>query len=125
MQWSKANKFKRFTAILTASALFSTGIYFTPAGQQAEQTNLALNKTVYYSSEESLSTSGTDTHAVKAVDGDKTTSIFTYKVTKGKKYIKVDPYGKITCKIKPGKKVKKAAVKITCGKKSVTVNVTI
>lgn len=77
MQWSKANKFKRFTAILTASALFFTGIYFTPAaqaaGQQAEQTNLALNKTVYYSSEEGLSTSGADTHAVKAVDGDKTT----------------------------------------------------
>ncbi len=55
----------------------------------------------------------------------KTTSKETYKVTKGKKWIKTDPYGRITCKVKPAKKAKKAAVKVTCGKKSITIKVTI
>lgn len=55
----------------------------------------------------------------------KTTSKETYKVTKGKKWLKVDPYGKITCKVKPAKKAKKAAVKVTCGKKSIVIRVTI
>ena len=55
----------------------------------------------------------------------KTTSKETYKVTKGKKWIKADQYGKITCKVKPAKKAKKAAVKVTCGKKSITIKVTI
>ena len=55
----------------------------------------------------------------------KTTSRETYKITKGKKLIKVDSYGRITCKIKPAKKAKKAAVKVTCGKKSITIRVTI
>lgn len=55
----------------------------------------------------------------------KTTSRETYKITKGKKYIKVDPYGRIVCKVKPVKKAKKAAVKVTCGKKSITIRVTI
>ncbi len=55
----------------------------------------------------------------------KTTSKETYKVTKGKKWIKTDQYGKITCKVKPAKKAKKAAVKVTCGKKSITIKVTI
>lgn len=55
----------------------------------------------------------------------KTTSKETYKVTKGKKWVKVDQYGKITCKIKPAKKAKKATVKVTCGKKSIVIRVTI
>ncbi len=55
----------------------------------------------------------------------KTTSIETYKVIKGKKYIKVDKYGKITCKVKPTKKAKKAEVKVTCGKKSIVIKITI
>ena len=55
----------------------------------------------------------------------KTMSKETYKVTKGKKWIKADQYGKITCKIKPAKKAKKAAVKVMCGKKSITIRVTI
>lgn len=55
----------------------------------------------------------------------KTTSIETYKVIKGKKYIKVDKYGKISCKVKPTKKAKKAEVKVTCGKKSIVIKITI
>ncbi len=78
MQWSKAKKHRQLTAILTAAALFFTGgqAIMPPAQAaqpHAEQTNLALDKTVYYSSEEGTSTSGADTHAANAVDGDKTT----------------------------------------------------
>ena len=77
MQWRKVGRRKRLTAILTAAALCITSVYFASPVQAAEpgdsQTNLALNKTVYFSSEEGTSTSGADTHAVKAVDGDKAT----------------------------------------------------
>lgn len=78
MQWSKTKKHRQLTAILTAAALFFTGgqAIMPPAQAaqpHAEQTNLALDKTVYYSSEEGTSTSGADTHAANAVDGDKTT----------------------------------------------------
>ena len=54
-----------------------------------------------------------------------TTSAEAYKVIKGKKYIKVDSYGRITCKVKPGKKAKQASVRVTCGKKALIVRVIV
>ncbi len=54
-----------------------------------------------------------------------TTDAVSYKVTSGKKYVKVDKYGVITCKVKPGKKAAKAKVQVTCGKKKAVVTVTI
>lgn len=55
----------------------------------------------------------------------KTTSKLTYKVVSGKKYVKVDKYGKLTCKVKPTKKAKTAKVQVTCGKKKATVTITM
>ena len=40
---------------------------------EPEPTNLALGKTVYFSSDEGVSTQGKDTRAVNAVDGDRNT----------------------------------------------------
>lgn len=68
---------KRFVAVVLAVIMAVAGIPFTPsvkaAGETEGKTNLALNKTVYYSSEEGTSTSGADTHAANAVDGDEKT----------------------------------------------------
>lgn len=70
-------KLKRFCAIVATSAMFFTNIYspmpILAMQTKTNQTNLALNKTVYYSSEEGTSSTGTDTHARNAVDGDMTT----------------------------------------------------
>ena len=43
-----------------------------------------------------------------------TTDKITYKVTSGKKYIKVDAYGQIT--VKKFKKKQQAVVRVRCGK---------
>ncbi len=71
---------KRFLAAVMSFVLGISGINFTPPAKAAEtetkeetKVNLALNKQVYFSSEEGTSTSGVDTHAVKAVDGDTST----------------------------------------------------
>ena len=71
---------KRFLAAVMSFVLGISGINFTPPAKAAEtetkeetKVNLALNKQVYFSSEEGTSTSGADTHAVKAVDGDTST----------------------------------------------------
>lgn len=55
----------------------------------------------------------------------KATSKITYKVKSGKKYVKVDKYGKVTCKIKPTKKAKKAVITVKCGKATKNYMVTI
>ena len=55
----------------------------------------------------------------------KTTDTVSYKVISGKKYIKVDKYGVITSRVKPGKKAVTAKVQVTCGKKKAVVKVTI
>ena len=56
----------------------------------------------------------------------KTTDLVYYKVISGKKYIKVNKYGEITCKKKPSKQNTKAKVQVRCGtkKKIITVKVT-
>lgn len=46
----------------------------------------------------------------------KTTEKVTFKVTSGKKLIKVDKYGSVTAKKAPTKKAKKAVVTVKCGK---------
>ena len=55
----------------------------------------------------------------------KTTENVTYKLKSGKKYVKVDKYGLVTCKVVPGKKVKKAKIQVKCGKKQAFVVVNI
>jgi len=69
---------KRILAVVMSFVLGISGINFTPPAKAAEtvtetKENLALNKTVFFSSEEGTSTSGTDTHAKNTVDGDKST----------------------------------------------------
>lgn len=54
-----------------------------------------------------------------------TTDLLKYKVTAGTANVKADDYGVITAKAKPGKNAKRAQVKVTCGKASVVVNITI
>ncbi len=64
---------KRLLAAAMAFILCISGISSAPPSKAAEtkaaQTNMALGKTVYYSSEEGTSTNGADTHADRAVDG--------------------------------------------------------
>ncbi|MFQ9516582.1 MAG: leucine-rich repeat protein [Eubacterium sp.] len=55
----------------------------------------------------------------------KTTDKVTYKVKSGKKYVKVDKYGVITCKVKPGKKVKAAKIQVKCGKRKQVIKIKI
>lgn len=55
----------------------------------------------------------------------KTTDKVIYKVTKGKKYVKVDQYGVITCRISPQRKKKEANIRISCGKKKINIKVTV
>lgn len=55
----------------------------------------------------------------------KTTDKVTYKVIKGKKYVRVDQYGVITCRISPQKKKKEAKIRVSCGKKSFVIKVTV
>lgn len=54
-----------------------------------------------------------------------TTDKITYKVLAGKKYIRVNAYGEITCKVKPSGKKVTAKVQVKCGrvKKHVTVQI--
>ena len=54
-----------------------------------------------------------------------TTDKITYKILSGKKYIKVNAYGEITCKVKPSGKKVTAKVQVKCGKakKQVTVQI--
>lgn len=54
-----------------------------------------------------------------------TTDKITYKVLAGKKYIRVNAYGEITCKVKPSGKKVTAKVQVKCGKvkKNVTVQI--
>ena len=70
-------KSKRVLAAAMAFVLIMAGIPFTSETVSAEtisaKTNLALNKTVYFSSEEGTSTSGASTHAVNVVDGNEST----------------------------------------------------
>ena len=54
-----------------------------------------------------------------------TTSKITYKVKSGSRYVKVDKYGNIKCKVTPSKKAKKAVVTVKCGKVSKNITVTI
>lgn len=55
----------------------------------------------------------------------KTTEKITYKVTKGAKFIKVDQYGVITCKVAPSNKKKEGLVRVSCGKKKIMIRVTV
>lgn len=55
----------------------------------------------------------------------KTTDPVTYKVTKGKKYVRVDQYGVISCRISPKKKKKEAKIRVACGKKNYVIRVTV
>ncbi len=48
-----------------------------------------------------------------------------YKVISGTANVKADVYGVITVKAKPGRKAKKAKVKVTCGKVSEVVDIII
>jgi len=54
-----------------------------------------------------------------------TTDKITYKVLSGRKYIKVNAYGVVTCKVKPTTKKVTAKVQVKCGKvkKSVTLQI--
>lgn len=54
-----------------------------------------------------------------------TTDRVTYKVIKGKKYIKVNKNGTVACKIKPSKKKVTAKVQVKCGKVKKTVAIKI
>ncbi len=54
-----------------------------------------------------------------------TTDIIKYKVISGAAYVKSDSYGIVTLKAKPGKKAKKAQVKVTCGKASAVADIII
>ncbi len=54
-----------------------------------------------------------------------TTDKITYKVIKGKKYVKVDKFGTVTAKVKASKKTKKAVIQVKCGKVTKKVKVTI
>lgn len=55
----------------------------------------------------------------------KTTDLVYYKVTSGKKYVKVSKYGKITCIKKSANKKAKAKVRVKYGKKKKVVTVTV
>lgn len=55
----------------------------------------------------------------------KTTDLVYYKVTSGKKYVKVSKYGKITCIKKPADKKAKAKVRVKYGKKKKVATVTV
>lgn len=70
-------KWKRLLAFVMAAEMCLTGLYIPNNivnAAETEKVNLALNKTVYFSSEEGTSSQGVDTHAVNAVDGDKDTA---------------------------------------------------
>ena len=54
-----------------------------------------------------------------------TTDMLEYKVISGTANVKTDIYGGITIKAKPGVKAKKAKVRVTCGKASEVVVITI
>lgn len=54
-----------------------------------------------------------------------TTDMLKYKVISGTANVKTDMYGVITVKAKPGRKAKKAQVKVICGKASAIVDITI
>ena len=54
-----------------------------------------------------------------------TTDKLTYKVLSGKKYIKVNAYGEVTCKVKPSGKKATAKVQVKCGKAKKTVTLQI
>ena len=64
---------KRILAAVMVLVLCVSSFTYTPsakaAGTKAARTNLALNKNVYYSTQEGTSTDGTNSHAVNAVDG--------------------------------------------------------
>lgn len=68
-----AKRTKRMVAVILAVIMVVAGIPFTPsvkaAGETEGKTNLALNKTVYFSSEEGTSNTGVNTSAQNAVDG--------------------------------------------------------
>lgn len=68
---------KKFLAATMSFVLCVSGINVMPAEaaqtKQEVRENLALNKEVFFSSEEGTSTAGKDTRAVKAVDGDTST----------------------------------------------------
>lgn len=72
---------KKFLSAAMSFVLCVSSINVMPYAETAEtkeearvsRENLALNKTVYFSSEEGTSTSGVDTHAKNAVDGDSLT----------------------------------------------------
>lgn len=54
-----------------------------------------------------------------------TTEKLSYKVISGKKYVKVDKYGVVTCKAAPGKKAKAAKIQVSCGKRKAILSVKI
>jgi len=66
-------KVRKLLAALLAANLLLLGLYNADApralGAETEMNNLALDKKVYYSSEEGVSSQGKDTRAVNAVDG--------------------------------------------------------
>lgn len=61
---------------------------------------------------------------IKALTKD-TTDKITYKIVKGKKYVKVDKFGVIRAKVKPSAKAKKAVVEVKCGKSKKKVGITL
>ncbi len=61
---------------------------------------------------------------IKKLTG-KTTDKITYQVTTGKKYVRVDQYGVITCRVSPQKKKKEANIRVACGKKKILIKVTV
>lgn len=54
-----------------------------------------------------------------------TTDLLQYKVISGTANVKTDEYGVITVKAKPGRKAKKARIKVKCGKASAVINIVI
>ena len=54
-----------------------------------------------------------------------TTDKITYKVVKGKKYVKVDKYGMVMAKVKASSKAQKATIEVKCGKSKKKVQITL